>query len=324
MKIYNYNSKDKNLTYDIRQADSRNSRTCTSYTLTFRSPYSSGIKENDTAYCELFTPEGLDKPLKLLIFLHGFSTRRKKLQNYYFFINSMASRGYACAFLNLPLHLNRTPEVSSSGEDLIYYDDMQTLEFFHQCVVDTKRLIDIMQNYCLDNIHICGLSMGSMVSVLAMAHEPRIEKGALLIGGGHWEEVHWGGILRFILKGNCADDGQIDRAKCHNYYSNFPKFLKQLKKTEPEVIDTDKPGSLEEHLTKKCFLCDPLAFAHRINRERVLMINARFDFYFSRNSTLKLWRELGKPEIHWLTNFHSSKIITDQEVISKIYRFLER
>jgi len=289
MQLYNYSREDKNLTYELKQAEGDAiHREYPAYVLTFRSPYTSGVRENDTAYCELFTPDRLNKASKLIIFLHGFSTRRKKLDNYYYFINSMASRGYACAFLNLPLHLNRTPKNSFSGQALIYYDDVQTLEFFHQCVVDTRRLIDIVQNYGFENIHICGLSMGSMVSVLAMAHEPRIEKGILLIGGGHWEEIHWNGILRFILKGNCADDGKIDRNKCHSYYSDFPKFLEQLKKLKPENIDIQNPGEVGKHLTKMCFLCDPLAFAHRINPKKVLMINAKFDFYFSRSSTLKL------------------------------------
>ncbi len=324
MKLYSYNN-EKKLGYSIKQAEAgAYPWEFPSYYLAFRSPHDSGITKNDSAFCEIITPQGLDKPLKLLIFLHGFSTKRTKMENYYHFINSIAAKGYTCALLNLPFHLSRTPDNSCSGEDLIYFDDMQTLEFFHQCVVDTRRLIDIMQNYKLDRIYICGLSMGSMVSVLAMAHEPRIQKGILLIGGGHWEELHWNGILRFILKGNCADEGKIDRKRCHAYYSSFPVFLKHLKKTAPGTIDTNNLGPLDVHLAKKCFLCDPISFAHRISRERILMVNARFDLYFSKRSTLNLWKELGMPQIHWLCNFHSSKIITDESVKEIIYNFLEK
>ncbi len=293
-----------------------------SFSLFYPSAYASGIPENDTTFCEIITPGGLDNPLKLLIFLHGFSANDHKMDHYHYFIHHMVRKGYTCAFLHLPYHLHRTPQNAKSGQSLIYFDDVQTLYFFHQSVVDIRRLIDIMEGKNLKEIHICGLSMGSMVSVLAMAHEPRIEKGVLLIGGGHWQELHWNGILRFVLKGNCVKGGQIDRNQCKRYYAQFPDFLIQLKKLQPDFVDLNHLGPLDQYVAKKCFLCDPLAFAHRIDSCKVLMLNATFDFYFSRQSTRRLWEELGKPEILWPANFHSGKIITDSHVLQKINHFL--
>lgn len=323
MELYTYSQ--KKLPYRLRPSkNGSHPWSHPTFTLTFKSPYASGCLENDSAFCRLITPQGLGRPLKLLIFLHGFSTSRKKMENYLYFIDRMARQGYTCAFLNLPYHLKRTPKGSKSGRELIYFDDEKTLRYFHQCVVDIKRLIDIMENFCLEDINICGLSMGSMVSVLAMAHEPRIEKGILLIGGGNWKEIHWHGILRFILKGNCSDHGKTDKARCQDHYSLFPRFLEELKKSPPKPIDTDDPGQLGKYLSKKCFLCDPLAFAHRIGTERILMVNARFDVYFSKKSTLALWEQLGKPEIYWLRDFHSNRILTRKTVYQKIIQFLKK
>ncbi|MCG9479328.1 MAG: lysophospholipase [Actinomycetia bacterium] len=324
MKLYDYNQQDSGLTFDLKETrPTPGIPDAFTYKLQYRSPYVTGNKLNDRVYCEIYSPDRLQQPSRLLIFLHGFSTRKNKMDNYYHFIKQAVNHGYTCAFPNLPLHLNRAPEDSQSGKELIYYDDLDTMEYFHQCVVDIRRLIDIMHNWPVTTIHICGLSMGSIVSVLTMAHEPRIDKGVLLIGGAHWEQIHWNGILRFVLKGNCADHGKINRSKCHSYYSHFPAFLKQFKASGNGDIDTEKLKSDSPDLAKMCFLCDPLAFAHRLDPQQILMINARFDFYFSRKSTLMLHKELGQPEIHWMANFHSSKILTDSRVINKIFSFFK-
>ncbi len=320
MLLYTY-KKDKNPIYKLKETGT-SSLSKTTYILTYKSPYNSGDKNNDRVYCEIYTNKSLEKSQRLLVFIHGFSTRKTKLDNYHFFIKKMVEKNYTCAFINLPYHLNRAPKSIVSGENLLYYDDIDTLTFFHQSVVDIRRLIDIMQPYNFNHISLCGLSLGSMVSCLSICHDNRIDKAVLLIGGGNWEEVHWKGVLRFMLKGNCADDGNIDRDKCHSYYSHFPNFLKKLKEVDPEEIDTENLGKLDKVTRKMCFLCDPVAFAHKVDPVNILMVNAKFDFYFSKNSTTQLWRALGKPQIRWVNNFHSSKIIRDPKIIKLICSFL--
>lgn len=202
---------------------------------------------------------------------------------------------------------------------------METLKFFHQCVVDVKKLIDIVLEILpLKNIYICGISLGSMVSLITMANDNRISKGIFLFGGRNWEEIHWNGILKFILKGDCTHKGKNTREACRESYNNFPKFLSEFKKIKNKRIEIDLKyfPDLKKAATKMCFLCDPLAFAHKISPEKVLMINSKFDFYFSQKSTEQLWKELGRPKIYWLNTLHSSKILTDENIIMKIKQFL--
>jgi hypothetical protein len=73
-----------------------------------------------------------------------------------------------------------------------------------------------------------------------------------------------------------------------------------------------------------CFLCDPAAFANRINPENVIMINSRFDHLFSKKSTKELWEALGKPQAHWFNKLHTSKMILNPRVFEKIYEFITR
>ncbi|MCL4415158.1 MAG: alpha/beta hydrolase [Actinobacteria bacterium] len=293
------------------------------YILEYDSPYRTGIKENDSVYAELF----LGKNDKLLVFVHGFAANQKKIVNYNSFIYNLVNKGFNCAFINLPFHLNRAPGVELSGQRLISYDDKETLLFFHQSVVDIRKLIDISLDLLpLKKIIICGVSLGTMVSVISMSCDSRISKGIFLIGGGNWNEIHWKGFLRFLLKGNCSQEGFITKEKCSQYYTRFPDFLKDFKEIKIEDLtwDLENYPELKQKVQKMCFLCDPVAFANKINPENVLMINSRFDHYFSKKSTKELWEALGKPRIYWFNRLHTSKLILNPRIFEKIYEFITR
>src|SRR5680860_154684 len=230
-----------------------NNNQAIAYSLSFKSPYESDSEINNSVYAELFFKKeffiktrGIKNPdsenssveylksynknIPLLIFLHGFSTKNEKLENYYRFVNNTLELGMSCLFINLPFHLNRKPVGEESGNRVMYFDDTDTLLFFHQCVVDVRKAIDIIEKIIYpDEINICGISLGSIVSVISMAVDKRINKGILIVGGGNWEEIHWSGISRFILKGNCSGSVAVSREKCGIYYSNFPKFLTKAK-----------------------------------------------------------------------------------------------
>ena len=320
------------------------------YSLSFESPYKSSSEINNNVYTELFlkkeffakTPDikspgrrspfedylkYYNKDIPILIFLHGFSTKGEELKNHYRFINNILNTNTACLFINLPFHLSRRPQSEGSENRMVYFDDVDTLLFFHQCVVDVKKAIDIVEKIISpDEINICGLSLGSIVSVISMANDKRINKGILLFGGGNWKEIHWNGISRFILKGNCAGTEKISKVKCSIYYSNFPKFLEKIKILNPDyfTLELDEEEDLKTLCSKKCYLCDPLIFAHKINPEKVLMLNSRIDHFFSRKSSLMLWEELGRPEIHWFNYFHLSRILNKKLILKNITAFLKK
>ena len=202
---------------------------------------------------------------------------------------------------------------------------MATLKFFHQSVVDVKKLIDILlKKLPVKNIYTCGISLGSIVSLITMANDNRISKGVFLLSGGNWEEIHRKGISKFIIKGNCISNYYSRRKEYREAYSHFPEFIREFKKLKNKKIKTDfyEVPDLKKVTARMCFLCDPLAFAHKINPEKVLMINAKFDLYFPKTSTIQLWKELGKPKIHWLNTLHTSNILTNKNVITEIQQFL--
>jgi hypothetical protein len=351
MILYDYIKNDSGFKISqLNLKDKINNDSVLGYSFSFKSPYESSSEINNNVYAELFlkkeflakAPEttlhddenfnaqyfkSYNKDIPLLIFLHGFSTKNEKLKNYYTFIDNILNLEISCFFINLPFHLKRKPPSETSGGRIIYYDDADTLLFFHQCVVDVRKSIDIIERIISpDEINICGISLGSIVSVISMANDKRINKGIFIVGGGNWREIHWGGISRFILKGNCAGSETISSKKCSIYYSKFPDFLKKVKSLNPDYFSTDmgNEDSLKKLCTKKCYLCDPLIFAFKINPEKVLMLNSRLDHFFSRKSTMMLWEELGKPEIHWFNYFHLSRILNKKLIFRNIAAFLKK
>ena len=260
-----------------------------------------------------------------MILVHGFATRDSRLDNYHSFACSMAERGITSIFIELPFHLRRTPEDESSGRRLIYFDDVQTLEFFHQAVVDIRRLIDISQEiFSPSNIYLSGISMGCMVSTIVLAYDSRIDRAALLIGGGNWEEIHWNGVLRFILKGDCSrESADKKRVECRKAYRDFADFLEEFKRSGKDKLTAglENNKDLRQFTPKECFLCDPMAFGHMVDQGKVLMINSRFDMYFSRRSARYLWKELGRPRIRWINNLHSSKILKNKRIQRIVFDF---
>jgi len=292
------------------------------YKLEYCSPYTTGIEENDRVHVDISIS---DSKNPFVIFIHGFGSRQKKLDNYFGFIELLKEHNKNIAFLNLPFHLHRTPKEENSGMRLIDFGDVETLFFFHQAVVDIKKLINILDiKWNPPHIDIIGMSLGCIVSTLALANEKRLSKGVLLIGGGNWHEIHWKGFLKLILKSNCLEDGMITKKKCFEIYKGFDDFADELKNTDITDIDLDMKNQkdLKGKTTKKCFLCDPNAWGHFIDSSKVMMINSRFDHYFTRKSSTDLWESIGRPEILWLPKLHSSNILRSKEVTDKILDFL--
>jgi len=347
--MYNLYSYNKNEYFNLEINKEVLPGSIIKFNLFFDSPFTTGIKNNDSVYSEIFTssksisthnnnynktinhnlknPGIFDgKNFTLLILLHGFGSKLYGLGNYYSFIDNIIQKQMCCAFIHMPYHLSRTPEGQKSGEKLIYVDDAGTLEFYHQAVVDLRRLIDIaVYTFGFKKIVLCGFSLGSMVSVITTAMDSRILKTILIFGGGNWYHIHWNSALAHILKGNCIENGKISKGKCRDFYKVFPEFCREFDKTGiNSQLKSDLMGNidLEDKTVKLCFLCDPSAFGPKIDPAKILMLNSRFDHFFPRKSSIELWERLGRPQIHWFNSFHTSKILANKKALNLVSSFI--
>jgi len=326
MELYNYKKSNKTdytveeLTLDHAKEDSP-----VKFIISYNSPFRTNIKENDRVYSELLLSNEQNPNNEFIILVHGFGIKEGKLKNYRYFIDNALKNKISCAVIDLPYHLHRAPSGESIGKRLIQGSEIDVLKYFHQAVVDIKKLIDIIfEIFPVRNISICGVSLGSIVSILTKAWDDRIDKGIFLLSGGNWNKVYSNSIVRFIFRGNYLEKNKITRKELEKKYLNLPIFINKYKEINPNHIDIELNyyPELKELNPEKWFLYDTLTFAHKIKPKDVLMINSKYDFLIPKESTLQLWRELGKPEIHWVNNLHTTKLFKSKRVLEIINDFL--
>ncbi|MCL5986772.1 MAG: alpha/beta hydrolase [Actinobacteria bacterium] len=311
MGLYDY--KKRELSYSLEPiSDSSGYKV---YDLHFDSPAKNGVVESDTVRAIAYLH---DEPTGKtpIIFVHGIGMSEVRFKIYSPLIEEFVKHGFDLIMIILPYHYIRTPKDEGSGSRLLEFNADDTFDFFYKSVVEIRSLLDVLDQMGREkrSYYLCGVSLGAMISSLVMGVEGRISKGVLLISGGNWEKVHWGGVMRFVLNGQCSDEG-TSREICHKYYSQFPEFLEEFKKNEESGVN---------RAVKRCFLCDPLIYAHKIDPKRVLMINALFDGFFSRSSTLDLWKAFGRPELHWLLTTHSTTLSRKRKIAKLVLDFLNR
>lgn len=357
--LYKY-LKEKELKFSINNAEKfpqgikSGKENATRYIIEFESAFKTGVELNDRVCTELFLPiskksllikdteknigtrrfieNSANTPdtiaantgeLKIIILLHGFRCRPKRLRDYYYFIEKAIEKKYAVLFLHLPYHLIRTPEGEKSGQRIKTNREKETLEFYNQSVLDVRKLIDVCDRLFLiqPEYFICGISLGGLIATITTAWEPMIKKAVLIQCGGNWNEVYYNSALKIFYIGNSK--GRVKREYLRQLYFEYPEFLEKYKKISPEEIDMElsRYPELSCYSQKTWFLSDPLTFAHRINPNRVLMINSIYDIHFCRKSTELLHEELGRPQIYWMNNFHTTMILRQDAALKKIFDF---
>ncbi len=275
--------------------------------VTFRSLYESPYEVNNFVYVDLFTPIKEEASV-FLLFVHGLGLSRRKKRLYALLPERIARFGVASAFLSLPYHLERTPPGKTSSQWFSDFNDVETAAFYHQAVVDIIASVSALSRGRIP--FIAGVSLGAMISVIALAVSERLKGGFLILGGGNYERIIWKSLTRFMVK-----ETGCNRKICHRIYKRFPDYLEMVKKA----------GSWRKVLPPKiCFLFEPLTFAPFAGKKEVVMINALFDMVIPRASAIELWNALGRPEIHWLPSTHGGAVFWGGKISRIILKKLKK
>jgi len=275
------------------------------YEIKFPSYFKTGSLRNDTVILDCFLPKEFSC---LLIILPGLGSGFLQRNLIKYFGRKLAKNNIGVCILTLPYHYERKPSNLRSGQYFLNLNSRQTLDFFQQAVVDVERTVHFWQDYFnLKEFSLMGISLGSIVGIISMAKIKCIKKGILILSGGNFFKILWGGLLRFLGKKDCSfKECKVNFQKL-SAYRELQKFedLKNIK------------------FPKDCMYYEPTVFASLLRDREILMFNSIFDPIIPFKSAKELWKALNFPKIYWFPTEHHFIFIFTFFILSKVKNFLE-
>ena len=240
----------------------------TVYDLTFPSPVTSSVAENNTVHAQYFVPAGKSAKDKLpavivLDIMQGnqFVSRGEAMW--------LAQNGVAALVVVLPHYGER--RAPGSNARLITPDLVRTFDGIRQGVLDCRAAaawLVARPEVDAEKLGMVGTSLGSFFAALTSANEPRVKNVCILLGGG----------------------GLVDA------YYDHPRA-----KPVREWVDLVGGKNFVKRLIAPF---DPITYAKQLRGKNVLMIAARNDVIVPAKAAAALWEAAGKPRIVWLDSGH--------------------
>jgi hypothetical protein len=202
--------------------------------------------------------------------------------------------GMSALRLTLPYHDARRPAELTRADYIVSANIGRTVQACRQAVMDARRAISWLASRGYDRIGILGTSLGSCLSLLTSAHEPRIRAQALNHVSPYFADVVWRGLSTTHVRQSLADAIDLDR-------------LRQL-----------------------WLPISPHLYLDRIRDKKTLLVYAKYDLTFPVDLSRKLVREferLGIPhQLSILPCGHYSTGITPFKFLDGfvLARFLDR
>jgi dienelactone hydrolase len=258
--------------------------------LRFPSPITTADPENNVVHAEYFRPEGggVRRPGVVVLHILGADFPLSR-----YMAARMADRGVAALFVKLPYYGERRP--ASGGPDakkFLSADIDRTVTAMRQGICDVRRAAAWLASrpeIDAGRLGVSGISLGGIVSSIAVAVDPAIHEGAFLLAGGDLATILWQ-----------MPEGKAFRARWIESGRTFAD-LKAL--TDP---------------------FDPLAYAARLKGKRVFMMAGKVDEVIPPASARALWEAAGRPPIQWYDCGHYSAVGFLLPGIRRTVDFFER
>lgn len=106
----------------------------------------------------------------------------------------LAMNGMTAVRLSLPYHDERMPPQMTRADYIVSSNVGRTVQVCRQAVLDARRAVGWLASEDYDRIGILGTSLGSCLSLLTTAHEPRITAQALNHVSPFFADVVWRGL----------------------------------------------------------------------------------------------------------------------------------
>lgn len=184
----------------------------------------------------------------------------------------LARVGIAALRLSLPYHDRRMPPDLTRADYIVSANVGRTAQVCRQAVLDARRALAWLADQGYERLGMLGTSLGSCLSMLTTAHEPRVRAAAFNHISPYFADVVWEGLSTSHVRQGL--DGHID--------------LDRL---------------------RRCWLpISPQPFLERVRGKRILLVYARYDLTFPPRLSEQLvadFRRLGvDPEVYALPCGH--------------------
>lgn len=242
--------------------------------LRFPSPITTPEPENNVVHAEYFQPTGPGPKRPGVVVLHilgaDFPLSR-------YMAARLADRGVAALFVQLPYYGNRRPaEGAPSRSRFLSADIPRTVTAMRQGICDVRRAaawLAARPEIDPNRLGATGISLGGIVSSVAVAVDPAIREGAFLLAGGDLSRILWE-----------MPEGKAFRA----WWT--------------------QSGRTRQDLKALCDPFDPLAYAGRLKAKRVFMLAGSVDEVIPPECARALWEAAGRPPICWYDCGHYSAV----------------
>ena len=168
-------------------------------TLRFPSAISTRHEINNTVAVRVFPAE--DKPGRARRAVVVLPQWNSDPEGHVGLCRLFARFGVTALRLSLPYHDSRKPADLERAEYIVSPNVGRTLVVNRQAVLDAKRTVDwaVQQG---NRVGIVGTSLGSCLSMLTMAHDPRVQVGAFNHVSPYFADVVWRGLsTRHVREG---------------------------------------------------------------------------------------------------------------------------
>lgn len=247
------------------------------WALRFPSPLPSPVPANNVVHAEYFLPNGPSAkngkyPAAIVLHILGADFPLSR-----FMAARLADNGIAALFIQLPYYGKRKP-TESPGVKFLSGDLNRSYLAMRQGVMDVRRgfaWLASRPEVDATKLYATGVSLGGIMSSMAVAIEPMAAGGVFTLAGGGLADILW----------------------------NMPE---KEAKTYREAWE--KSGRTFQDLKNLVDPLDPLSYADRLKAKKVLMIAGKVDEVVPARAAKALWNAAGQPKIIWYDAGHYSAV----------------
>ncbi|MBK9167201.1 MAG: dienelactone hydrolase family protein [Bryobacterales bacterium] len=143
--------------------------------------------------------------------------------------------GLSVLRVSLPYHDNRMPPELQRADYAVSSNLARTIDATRQAVIDTRALIDWLEQQGHDRIGIVGTSLGSCYAFLVSAHDARLKVNVYNHCSSYFSDVVWTGLstkhIREGLEGNIDADGLREAWMAISPVSYLDRYARLPKKS---------------------------------------------------------------------------------------------